>query len=107
MHDLSSEFRASLPQWLVDELPTITADGPLETPEERMACCEDGRNCPMHSRETDDSGSGKVLTQVEADSCCLVSERRNSTDTPIPTFAAALSFAVIVSRASSRDRRRR
>ncbi len=37
MHDLSSEFRASLPQWLVDELPTITAGGPLETPEERMA----------------------------------------------------------------------
>ena len=37
MHDLPSEFRASLPQWLVDELPTIAAGGPLETPEERMA----------------------------------------------------------------------
>ena len=37
MHDLSSEFRASLPQWLVDELPAIAESGPLRTPEERMA----------------------------------------------------------------------
>jgi hypothetical protein len=65
------------------------------TPEERMACCEEGRNCPMHTRETDDSGSGKVLTQADADSCCLVSEGRKSSDTQVPTFAAALSFAVM------------
>jgi hypothetical protein len=65
------------------------------TPEARMACCEEGRDCPMHTRETDDSGSGKVLTQAQADSCCLVSERKNSSDSPTPTFAATLSFAVI------------
>jgi hypothetical protein len=49
----------------------------------------------MHARETDDSGSGKLLTQADADSCCLVSERRNSSDSQVPTFAAALSFAVM------------
>ena len=65
------------------------------TPQERMACCEEGRNCPMHTRETDDSGSGKVLTQANTDSCCLVSEGRKSNDPQVPTFAAALSFAVL------------
>ncbi|HEU0183544.1 MAG TPA: nucleoside deaminase [Agromyces mariniharenae] len=37
MDSVASEFRASLPTWLVEELPTLTANGPLETEAERMA----------------------------------------------------------------------
>lgn len=37
MDSVASEFRASLPAWLVEELPTLTANGPLETHAERMA----------------------------------------------------------------------
>ena len=37
MDSVASEFRASLPAWLVEELPTLTANGPLETDAERMA----------------------------------------------------------------------
>ena len=65
------------------------------TPEERMACCAEGGDCPMHQRESHDSSSGKVLTQVEADSCCLSSERENSTSPSTPGFVAAVSVAVL------------
>lgn len=34
---LSVEFEASLPGWLVDELPALAAAGPLDTVEERVA----------------------------------------------------------------------
>ena len=34
---LNVEFGASLPAWLVEELPTLAANGPLETEAERMA----------------------------------------------------------------------
>ena len=34
---LSVEFEASLPGWLVDELPALAAAGPLETAEDRVA----------------------------------------------------------------------
>ena len=37
VHDFSSEFRASLPEWLVGELPAIAEGGSLGMPEERMA----------------------------------------------------------------------
>jgi hypothetical protein len=65
------------------------------TPEARMACCADGRDCPMHKDKSDDSGSGRVLTQLEADSCCAASERENSSSPSTPTFVVAISFAVL------------
>ena len=34
---LSVEFEASLPAWLVEELPVLVAGGPLETAEDRVA----------------------------------------------------------------------
>ena len=68
--------------------------GWASTPEERMACCEEGRHCPMHAHEKEESGTGKGLTQLEADSCCFVSERSNSSDPPVPTLAATLSVPV-------------
>lgn len=34
---LNVEFGASLPAWLVEEVPTLTANGPLPTQSERMA----------------------------------------------------------------------
>ncbi len=37
MDSVASEFRASLPAWLVEELPSLAANGPLETDAERMA----------------------------------------------------------------------
>ncbi|TYL53687.1 nucleoside deaminase [Agromyces mariniharenae] len=37
MDSVASEFRASLPAWLVEELPALAANGPLETEAERMA----------------------------------------------------------------------
>ena len=64
------------------------------TPEERMACCAEGLDCPMHQRHSDDSGSGNVLTQLEADSCCASSEREESSPSA-PSFVAASSLAVL------------
>jgi hypothetical protein len=64
------------------------------TPEERMACCAEGGECPMHKRESHDSASGRVLTQIEADACCAASERENSSPST-PTFVAAMSIAVL------------
>jgi tRNA(Arg) A34 adenosine deaminase TadA len=37
MDSFASEFRATLPPWLVEELPTLVASGPLATEAERMA----------------------------------------------------------------------
>lgn len=37
MDSFASEFGAALPPWLVEELPTLAANGPLETEAERMA----------------------------------------------------------------------
>jgi hypothetical protein len=68
------------------------------TPEERMACCAEGGECPMHKREaheSQESTSGRhVLTQVEADACCVSSEREQSSPSS-PTFVAAISVAVL------------
>jgi hypothetical protein len=64
------------------------------TPEERMACCAEGAECPMHKGESRDAGSGRVLTQVEADSCCAASERESSSPST-PTFVAGMSVAVL------------
>jgi hypothetical protein len=67
--------------------------GWLPTPEARMACCADGE-CPMHKGDSHRSGSERVLTQAQADSCCASSERENSNQ-PSPTFVAAITAAVL------------
>jgi len=67
--------------------------GWMPTPEARMACCADGE-CPMHKGESHRSGSERVLTQAQADSCCASSERKNSSQSS-PTFVAAITVAVL------------
>ena len=68
--------------------------GWMATPEARMACCLDGCECPMHKDDSHRSGSERVLTQAEADSCCALSEGKNS-DQFSPTFVAAITTAVL------------
>src|SRR5262245_29579833 len=41
-----------------------------------MACCVD-ESCPMHN-DAHHSGSGRVVTQQQADNCCAASERKPS-----------------------------
>ena len=60
------------------------------TPEARMACCADGVECPMHKGNSHRSGSERVLTQAQADSCCASSEGKNS-NLFSPTFVAAIT----------------
>ena len=64
------------------------------TAEARMACCADGGECAMHEGESHKSGSARVVTQAEADSCCASAEREESTPST-PAFAAAISIAVL------------
>ncbi len=68
--------------------------GWLPTPEARMACCSEGDECAMHKGDSHKSGSERVVTQVQADSCCASSEREDSTQ-PSPTFVAAITAAVV------------
>ena len=60
------------------------------TPEARMACCADGCECPMHKGDSHGSGSERVLTQAQADSCCASSESKNS-NLFSPTFVTAFT----------------
>ena len=46
----------------------------------------------MHTGESQDTGSHRVLTQAEADSCCASSEREDSSPST-PPFAAAMAHA--------------
>jgi len=64
------------------------------TPEARMACCADGVECPMHKGHSHRSGSERVLTQAQADSCCASSENKNSNQSS-PTFVAVITAAVL------------
>jgi hypothetical protein len=64
------------------------------TPAERMACCSESGECPMHKGKSHDSGSGHVLTQVDADACCAASEREHSSPSSL-TFVATISVAVL------------
>src|SRR5262245_3843326 len=64
------------------------------TPEARMACCADGVECPMHKGDSHRSGSERVLTQVQADSCCASSERENSNQAN-PSLVTAITAAVL------------
>jgi hypothetical protein len=68
--------------------------GWLATPEGRMACCSEGGACSMHKGDSHRSGSERVLTQAQADSCCATSERENSSQSN-PTFVAAITAAVL------------
>jgi hypothetical protein len=68
--------------------------GWLPTPEARMACCAEGGQCPMHKGDSDRSGSGRVLTQVQADSCCASSEGQSSNQSN-PSFVTAITAAVL------------
>jgi hypothetical protein len=68
--------------------------GWLPSPEARMACCAEGGNCAMHKGDSHRSGSGRVLTQAQADSCCASSEGQNSNQ-PNPSFVAAITVAVL------------
>ncbi len=61
--------------------------GWMPTPEARMACCADRGECPMHKGDSHRSGSGRVLTQAQADSCCASSERETSNQSN-PSLAA-------------------
>ena len=60
------------------------------TAEARMACCADGVECPMHKGNSHRSGSERVLTQAQADSCCASAEGKNS-NLFSPTFVAAIT----------------
>jgi hypothetical protein len=68
--------------------------GWLPTAEARMACCADGTECPMHKGDSHRSGSARVLTQAQADSCCAPSERENSKQSN-PSFVAAITASVL------------
>jgi hypothetical protein len=48
----------------------------------------------MHKGESHHSGAGGSLTQAEADACCALSERDDSSPAS-PTFVAAVSVAVL------------
>ena len=68
--------------------------GWLPTPEARMACCADGAECPMHTGDSHGSGSERVLTQAQADSCCAAAESQNSNQSN-PSFVTAITAAVL------------
>ena len=68
--------------------------GWMPTAEARMACCVDDAECPMHKGDSHRSGSPRVLTQAQADSCCAASEGKNSSQSS-PTCVAAITAAVL------------
>jgi hypothetical protein len=68
--------------------------GWLPTAEARMACCADEAECPMHKGDSHRSGSERVLTQAQADSCCAAAEGRNSNQSN-PSFVTAITAAVL------------
>ena len=68
--------------------------GWLPTPEARMACCADDAECPMHKGDSHRSGSARVLTQAQADSCCASAEGQNSNQSN-PSFVTAITAAVL------------
>lgn len=66
------------------------------TPEARMACCSDSDVCPMHGSPEPGSGSGSLVTQAQADSCCAVSDADDSTPSA-GAFALSLTAALVTS----------
>ena len=68
--------------------------GWMPTPEARMACCADDGDCPMHEGDSHSSGSVRVHTQAQADSCCASAEGQNSNNSN-PSFVTAVTAAVL------------
>lgn len=68
--------------------------GWMPTPEARMNCCADGGACPMHKGDSHRSGSGRVLTQLQADNCCTSAEGQRSNQSN-PSFVFAITSAVL------------
>ena len=68
--------------------------GWMPTPEARMACCADGAECPMHKGDSHSSGSTRVLTQAQADSCCASSEGKSSNQSN-PSSVTTITAAVL------------
>jgi len=68
--------------------------GWMPTPEARLACCADGVECPMHKGESHHSGSRRVLTQADADSCCASAEDQHSRQSH-PSSVTAITAAVL------------
>ena len=68
--------------------------GWLPTPEARMACCADEAECPMHQGDSHRSGSARVLTQAQADSCCAAAEGPHSNQLN-PSIVTAITAAVL------------
>ena len=66
------------------------------SPEARMACCSGSGECPMHGSTEPGSGSDKVLTQAQADSCCAASDTDDSTPST-GAFSLSLSAALVTS----------
>ena len=68
--------------------------GWMPSPEGRMACCADEAECPMHKGDSHRSGSERVLTQAQADTCCAAAEGQNSNQFN-PSFVTAITAAVL------------
>ena len=68
--------------------------GWMATPEARMACCADRGECPMHKGDSHRSATGRVLTQVQADSCCASAQSQHSNQST-PSFVTAISATVL------------
>ena len=66
------------------------------TPEARMACCSDSAVCPMHGSPEPGSGSGSLVTQAQADSCCAASDANDSTPSA-GAFSLSLSAILVTS----------
>ena len=65
-----------------------------------MACCSESGECPMHKGHSHRSGSGRVPTQAQADSCCGSAEGQhpNQSNSPVVTAvtAAVLGVGVVL-----------
>ena len=59
-----------------------------------MECCADEAECPMHKGDSHHPGSERIVTQVQADSCCASAEGQNSNQSN-PTFVTAITSAVL------------
>jgi hypothetical protein len=64
------------------------------TADDRMACCTEESECPMHKGGSHSTSSDHPLTQAQADACCAASERHNSNQ-PDTAFVSAISSAVL------------
>ena len=80
-------------------LGLVTGNAPVcagwrATPEARMECCADEAECPMHKGDSHHPGSERIVTQVQADSCCAAAEGQNSNQSN-PSFVTAITATVL------------